>query len=87
MSAVDAMASSKTSWSTTRVVDLGELKPIDGACSGGVSTSTIGRRPTATKWALGPTFSSKDDSWSAHVMGRLQVDGDGEQISYIGGVN
>jgi phosphate-selective porin OprO/OprP len=27
------------------------------------------------KWAPGPTFSSKDGSWSAHVFGRLQVDG------------
>jgi phosphate-selective porin OprO/OprP len=27
------------------------------------------------KWAPGPTFSSKDGSWSVHVLGRLQVDG------------
>jgi Tfp pilus assembly protein FimV len=26
------------------------------------------------KWAPGPTFSSQDGSWSAHVFGRLQVD-------------
>jgi phosphate-selective porin OprO and OprP len=29
------------------------------------------------KWAPGPTFSSKDGTWSAHVFGRLQVDGGG----------
>jgi phosphate-selective porin OprO/OprP len=27
------------------------------------------------EWAPGPTFSSKDGSWSAHVRGRLMVDG------------
>ena len=27
------------------------------------------------KWAPGPTFSSKDGSWSVHVLGRLLVDG------------
>jgi phosphate-selective porin OprO and OprP len=27
------------------------------------------------KWAPGPTFSSKDGSWSVHVRGRLLVDG------------
>jgi phosphate-selective porin OprO/OprP len=27
------------------------------------------------KWAPGPTFSSKDGSWSVHVLGRLMVDG------------
>jgi phosphate-selective porin len=27
------------------------------------------------KWSPGPTFSSKDGSWSVHVFGRLQVDG------------
>jgi phosphate-selective porin OprO and OprP len=27
------------------------------------------------KWAPGPTISSKDGSWSVHVLGRLQVDG------------
>jgi phosphate-selective porin OprO/OprP len=27
------------------------------------------------EWAPGPTFSSKDGSWSVHVLGRLQVDG------------
>jgi phosphate-selective porin OprO/OprP len=27
------------------------------------------------KWGPGPTFSSKDDSWSVHVRGRLMVDG------------
>jgi len=27
------------------------------------------------KWSPGPTFSSKDGSWSVHVLGRLQVDG------------
>jgi phosphate-selective porin OprO and OprP len=27
------------------------------------------------EWAPGPTFSSKDGSWSVHVIGRLQVDG------------
>jgi phosphate-selective porin OprO and OprP len=27
------------------------------------------------KWGPGPTFSSKDGRWSAHVMGRLQIDG------------
>ena len=27
------------------------------------------------KWAPGPTFSSKDGSWSVHVIGRLMVDG------------
>ena len=27
------------------------------------------------KWAPGPTFSSKDGSWSVHVRGRLFVDG------------
>ena len=29
------------------------------------------------KWAPGPTLSSKDGSWSVHVLGRLQVDGGG----------
>jgi phosphate-selective porin OprO and OprP len=29
------------------------------------------------KWAPGPTFSSRDGSWSAHVLGRLLVDGAG----------
>ena len=29
------------------------------------------------KWAPGPTFSSKDGSWSVHVLGRLLVDGGG----------
>jgi phosphate-selective porin OprO/OprP len=29
------------------------------------------------KWAPGPTFSSKDGSWSVHVRGRLFVDGGG----------
>jgi phosphate-selective porin OprO/OprP len=29
------------------------------------------------KWGPGPTFSSKDDSWSVHVRGRLMVDGGG----------
>jgi phosphate-selective porin OprO/OprP len=27
------------------------------------------------KWAPGPTFSSKDGSWSVHVLGRVLVDG------------
>jgi phosphate-selective porin OprO/OprP len=27
------------------------------------------------KWGPGPTFSSKDGSWSVHVLGRLMVDG------------
>ena len=27
------------------------------------------------EWAPGPTFSSKDGSWSVHVRGRLMVDG------------
>jgi phosphate-selective porin OprO and OprP len=27
------------------------------------------------EWAPGPTFSSKDESWSVHVIGRLLVDG------------
>src|SRR5262245_47983280 len=27
------------------------------------------------KWSPGPTFSSKDGSWSVHVLGRLLVDG------------
>jgi phosphate-selective porin OprO and OprP len=29
----------------------------------------------AVKWSPGPTFSSKDGSWSVHVLGRLMVDG------------
>jgi hypothetical protein len=29
------------------------------------------------EWAPGPTFSSKDGSWSVHVRGRLMVDGGG----------
>jgi phosphate-selective porin OprO/OprP len=64
----------------SRKVDQLERKTEEARQKADTATETVQKvEETApdikVKWAPGPTFSSKDGSWSVHVLGRLMVDG------------